>query len=679
MRRVQNQRQSIKKLPSSKTLPSVKKSLASTSSVPKAKYPISPPKTPGDSSIRISRVKSTTKAPPLKADIIVVNAINNVLKNEQGKSSFVQVFSAAQEIEDNNTILRLFEHLKEQIRDDLDLIQIYTVEDLIDQYNKFNKTISKVQSFMKFLGLKSLQDSRNMLPAWKYQQELDKHTNRCLQIGRVLWLERVHKRVLGNISKEIKNLFQNLVKNNNTESKSVVQQLYTMFKDLGLDYIESVSELFNMIYISEHKDKSPSEKLKFLMDDITRLSEIFPMDRLQELMFINHLDDFLDPLLKNRDDKLLPKLSSFLCPSTVAEYSKKVVEFMETVQPPIDFFSLSEFLRYFSSIIPNSLPVRKYVGAYINKTSTNFPSSLAFVFFAHIEMTVNLQPLANLVPLYTTPDDVYDEINKALMRRLLQKRSNDLTLERKLVEDLKPVLGRDALRETSLILNDFKCQNNLMLVCKSLWQNIIPEDKIKIPVEIEKDIIHSASKFVKSYQKLSISGLYSTVVVSAKYEKEEKTITMSVLQYNIIKMVEAGILQLAELGATKEQIKSALGPLKKAKILVKVPGGFTISKSPVAGKRLNVYESVTKQKQKKPKKEQEKPVEHFEGVKAAIVKIMKNEKKLSRQALKKGIVQLTEKLFETWDDEMERAIKALIMDSYLSVDKNDESILHYVT
>ncbi|EAY09410.1 hypothetical protein TVAG_420320 [Trichomonas vaginalis G3] len=677
------QRQSIKKLPSTKTLPSVKKSLASTSSIPKSKYPISPPKTPGDSSVRVSKIKSTSKIAPPKPDIIIVNAINSIFKNEQTKTSFVHVFSATQQVDDNNTISKLFAHFREQILDKLDFLKIVTVEDLIDHYDLFNSQISKIQSFMKFLGRKNILDSRNNLPIWKFNEELAKHENKCFTIARELWLDHVHKRVLNDLSKEIKIIFQNLVKNNNSQSESIVQRLYAIFKDLGLDYIQSVSDLFNMTYNIEHKDKSPSEKLQFLMYDLNRLSQVFPMEKLQELIFLNHIDDFLVPLLKNRDDVLLPMLPEFITPNLASEYSKKVVEYMESVSLPVDFFSLAEFLRYFSSIIPNSLPVRKYVGNYLNRTTTNFPSSLAFVFFAHIELTDNLKPLANLIPLYTNQDDISDEINKYLMKRLLQHRSSDITLERKLIETLKSVVGRDLVRTASLILNNYKITDNMMIVCKPLWIRVIPDDSIKLPKEMEQSLNVLTQKYKSYYQKVQLSGIYSTVNVNCKYEKEEKTVIMSILQYNIIKLLESGITMVQDMGTTTEIVKKHMKPLIKAKFICKVPGGFSISKTPISGKKINVYEYTIKSKKsqvkKKEKKTEEKPPEdHLNGVRAAAIKIMKNENKLSRDSLKKSILQITSKLFETYDDEMNRAIKSLIFDQYLSVDKNDENILHYV-
>ena len=657
-----------------------------------------------------NRVKSPRKntGVRLSCEQLLLQCIDNILDDKEQATSFVFAFSAAHSIREKNVFDSLVSSMREKLiakAESLSENASSSTSSLLNEYKAFMKNVDKIQSFMQFVFLNNppAKNERRNVPSHKFKAEIEQRKNKTHEIGLNVWKEHVFVKAVKLLSSSIKKMFQDCVTGKSKIDENV-KEMYKMFLELGEDYIVQVASLFNCMFVSKFssmktKDKIEvgKEKLTYLMSELERLKDVFTFGEMLERMFRPHMKDAIMPLLESRENEVLPKVKDFLLQGSTApnihvmnEYTSLVVSYMEGCDLPIDFFSLSSFFVYFSSLLTNDHRVRQFVGSYVNRTTTNFPSLICSVIFSHINISDNIKSLACLVPLYTNQELISIEFSKQLMVRLLQNRTNANDNERKLVSLLKrnSILARATIRQAELILDDFVVTGNYIMACSSLWNPLIMADCSPFPDDIANEANTGLAKFNTQYKTFSLSATFSVAYVTAKYTKkvedvvvtEEKYFTMSVLQYKLLRMIERCETNLMKANASEDAIRTAISGMLKAKLIAKVPGGtFCISKEGIktSKKKINIYDSAIVIKHKK-RDEARDDLNNQNAVKSAIVRIMKCEDTMNELDLIFAVKREASKYFEVDDNDVKRGIKSLINEEFISRMAEDNSVIVYV-
>ncbi|OHT02932.1 hypothetical protein TRFO_29878 [Tritrichomonas foetus] len=622
------------------------------------------------------RPSATKSSPPIVPEKELMKAVNAILSHTSSSISFATVFKAARNITTNS--FELYDKLKMELINRLDDLDISSIQKLINEWKNFQKEIIQIQSFMKFVGLKSIQDQYNSLPHWKYKELCKQHVNKCMKMGIDLWNSEVHPRALYILHDEIQESIRNLV-SNNANCDSLTRELFDLLGLLGHDCVEPIKELFRTSYESLDPHMSDTDRLFYLINETKKLSSVFPINILQPITIIPYMPKLVNGLLEKRFPEALIALKQFLLPEHISKYTTLVNDQMKSVSLPIDYFSLVGYLNFYSSVMYNDAPARTIVSNFISKADSKFPVQFVSVLFGHFDLPSNVKELAPLVPLYAESEQLSTELTRAFLLRLLQKHSTNKEKELAFAKTLNLMFSNEQMRGVYSMLRDYTAFGNFIVMNSTLSNPLVGNDQSKVPPEFEAKMMEELKSYSENYQsrKFVISGAFTIFFVKARWGKNERFITMSALQYLLIQMIQQGNYNFKSTNASLDVLNSALKFLIKSKIAKKVGDKFYICEEPPKEKKMNIFiNSINVRFNERQKIIQSH--DHTMSIQSVIAKLMKANRRMQETELNTKIIEELSQKFNIRDGDIPKVIDRMIEGDFIERDKSDTRFLVYV-
>ena len=620
--------------------------------------------------------KAQPSQPPEKE---LMKAITAILTHTSSSISFASVYRAARNITTNSLSLELFDKLKIELSNRLDDIDIDSIQKLLNEWKNFQKEITQIQSFMKFAGLKSIQDQYDLLPHWKYKELYNQHTNKCIKMGIEAWNSEVHPRALYILHDEIQNAIKKLITNDKNCDQQTLD-LFDLLRLLGHNLIEPITELFRNEYQSLSPNTSDSDRLMFLINETKKLSNVFPVNVLQPITIVPYMSTLVNNLLEKRIPEPLIALKQFLLPEYITKYTQLVVDQMKKVSLPIDYFSLVGYLNFYSSVMYNDAPARAIVSTFISKADSKFDVQFVSVLFGHFDQfPKNVKELAPLIPLYANSEKLTTELTRAFLLKLMQRHAQDKDKEYQFAKVLSTMFSTEQMQHVFGMLRDYTPYQNLIIMNTTLSMPLISNDQTKVPPEFEGAILKEIKSFSEKFQcrKYHISGAFTIFYVKAKWGQEERFITMSALQYLLIQMVMKKDFNFKSTNSTIDTLNNALKFLIKSQILKKSGNQFYVSDTPPKEKKLNIYlNSINIRNVERQKIKQSH--DHSMSIQSVIARLIKASRKMDETTLISKVTQELSPLFNVRDGDVPNVIKHMIESDFLERDKSNPKVLLYV-
>lgn len=598
----------------------------------------------------------------------VIKAINHIFNHESDMVQFIDVFEAADKIQDSKEVYDVYSEAKGVFAEKLKRLKIDSVSELIKVFKEYMKEVNQIQSFMRFIGIKMFLAEKKYLPEWKYNENIKKQNSYCVLLAIEVWNEEIHPNVMARLGGEISTIFESIITN---KTADLLNSIIEMFGVLGHNYNNIITEMFKRNYLgsmfTDHNDK-----LDYILRETQRMSQYLPMNELQNILLIPNLGELLIPLLQVKSEKVV-EIKDFLCLEYQNIYNDLVIDFMKKQEVPVDYFSLSGFYNYFSHVSYSPEPVKAYVKNYINNFSNNFAVLFVSVVFAHIDFPDNLTQISNLPDLYSFPDILNNELHRVLMIKLLRER--DISAVTSIIPALSKVFPKSTMMTIDSIVRDFKVTEHFIYVNKSLWKPLIKNDSIHFPTEITKVAQEELAKIKHPNQEQFLSAVFTQVIVRALYHNEknnkklERTYTMTALQLSMIRMYEAGNHNFTTIDASEDILETAQNLLRKSGIID--DKNCIVNTAPKA-KKINIYDASVKIV-RKVDPVPHKPdinVDNSHCIQASIMKILKKDKKLIKEHIIKKVRDDLPPKYNINDDAIRTQLGKLAKQQLIKIEQN---------
>ncbi|KAG8918581.1 hypothetical protein FRC01_001784, partial [Tulasnella sp. 417] len=213
---------------------------------------------------------------------------------------------------------------------------------------------------------------------------------------------------------------------------------------------------------------------------------------------------------------------------------------------------------------------------------------------------------------------------------------------------------------------------SIMVLSPNFWPLTAPTDKFVIP----KDILPTYERFTRYYgqrhqgRKLTWLWNYSKNEVRTKYLKEEYVLTCSSYQMAVlVQYNDHDTLSLDELleatGISREILVQVLGVLVKTKILiVRGQDQYNLNPGEVKAESVDVLKTVHEDRKY--------------AIEAAIVRVMKAQKRMKNQQLIQEVVIQISQRFTPQVPDIKKAIDSLIEKEYLERVEGEGDLLRYL-
>lgn len=634
----------------------------------------------GYNSNKVNSMKMTPKSrsTPFISEKEIIKAISDILSNKISTATFSDVYKAAKNLSVQSTN-EIYEQLKIEFSNRLDDLDISSIQKLINEWKKFQKEVNQIQSFMKFAGFKDIKNLYDTLPHWKYKETIKKHSNKCMTIGIEIWKSDVHSKALYILHDEIQNSIKSL--SNDETVENYTKELFDLLCLLGHNCVDQVKEMFTTEYNSLDSSKSATERLFYIIKKTKKLAAVFSLNVLQPITVVPYMNELVPVILEKRQPEALVELKEFLLPEHVPKYTQIVIDQMKKVTLPIDYFSLVSFLEFYSSVLFNDAPVRTLVSTFISRGDSKFCQQFVSVIFGHFDLIQNVKQLSPLVPLYADKEQLSNELVRAFLLRMLQKRSTTKEKEMKFAKELLIMFSNEQMRQVFSMLRDYTIEGNIIVMNSSLTTPLISNDRSKIPFEYEQQIKVELNKFSEKFinRKFTISGAFSMFYVKAKWngDKDERLIIMSGLQFQIIQMILMKDNNFKSTNANIDTLNMAMKFLVKSKIVKKAGNQFFISDEPPKEKRINIYMNAIDIRYNENKKLAQSH-DHSMSIQSVISKVMKANRKMNENDLTNKVIEELSNLFNIRDGDIPKVIEHMIESEFIERDKSDTRYLLYI-